>query len=183
MPLIKTPIEDLLVFEPTVFHDERGYFFESYSQKLWDQNGIDYNWLQDNEAKSTFGVVRGLHYQIGENAQAKLVRVTTGEVYDVAVDLRQNSPSYGQAFGIVLSESNKKQLLVPKGFAHGYAVLSESAIFCYKCDNYYNKSAEGGIHVNDPQLEIAWPIDVKQMILSEKDSELPYLGQHKPTKL
>jgi dTDP-4-dehydrorhamnose 3,5-epimerase len=135
--------------------------------------------MQDNQARSTFGVLRGLHYQSGEFAQAKLVRVVLGSVFDVAVDLREDSGTYGQWFGVLLSDENHKQLLVPRGFAHGYVCLSEQVIFTYKCDNVYNKNAEGGLLYNDPTLNIDWQIDLKDAILSEKDVLLPHFGKHK----
>lgn len=179
MPFINTDIQDLVVFEPRIFEDQRGYFFESFNQKIFEDAGIPANFVQDNQARSTYGVLRGLHYQVGEAAQAKLVRVVSGKVLDVAVDLRPDSKTYGKSFSIVLSAENKKQLYVPRGFAHGYAVLSETAEFFYKCDNFYNKEAEGGLAYNDPQLGIDWMLPKEAIILSEKDSVQPLLGQHK----
>ncbi len=173
MSFTKTPIPDLLVFEPSVFTDERGYFFESYNQRLWREAGVDILFVQDNQARSTRGVLRGLHYQVGEMAQAKLVRVIEGEVLDVAVDLREHSPTLGQWYSIRLSAANKKQLLVPRGFAHGYLVLSERAEFAYKCDNFYSKANEGGLRFDDPFLGIDWEFDLKQALVSEKDLILP----------
>ena len=137
------------------------------------------DWVQDNESKSSRGVLRGLHYQCGEYAQAKLVRAIVGEIYDVAIDLRPDSPTYGTYHAEMLSATNKKQMYVPRGFAHGFVVLSETAIFSYKCDNYYNKAAEGGLAYNDPTLSIPWPIAQDQILVSEKDAELPNLGHHK----
>ena len=164
-----------MVFEPAVFSDERGYFFESYNRRTWEQAGIQCDFVQDNQARSTRGVLRGLHYQSGEMAQAKLVRVVEGEVLDVAVDLRPDSATYGQWYGIRLSAENKKQLFVPRGFAHGYLVLSETAEFAYKCDNFYSKAHEGGLRYDDPKVGIDWGFDLSQVIVSEKDKELPYL--------
>lgn len=180
MPVQNTPISGLLVFEPRIFADERGYFFESYNQRTWAEAGVNNVFVQDNQARSTKGVLRGLHYQSGEMAQAKLVRVVEGEVLDVAVDLRAGSPTYGQWYSILLSAENKRQLLVPRGFAHGYVVLSDTAEFFYKCDNYYSKEHEGGIRYDDPTLAIDWQFDLDAVIVSEKDRQLPNWGQHKP---
>lgn len=173
MPFSTTPIADLIVFEPAVFRDERGYFFESYNQKTWAEAGVQNVFVQDNQARSTRGVLRGLHYQVGEMAQAKLVRVTEGEVLDVAVDLREGSPTLGQWYSIRLSAENKRQLLVPRGFAHGYVVLSETAEFAYKCDNFYSKAHEGGLRYDDPFLGIDWEFDLGKVLVSEKDLVLP----------
>ena len=178
MPFIPTPIPDLMVFEPTVWADERGYFFEAFNANTFKAAGIEAQFVQDNQARSTYGVLRGLHYQLAPYAQAKLVRVLEGEVLDVVVDIRPESPTYGQSYSILLSAANKKQLYVPRGFAHGYLVLSATAEFFYKCDNYYAKTHEGGIHFNDLQLNIDWGIDLSQAILSEKDRVLPYFGEH-----
>jgi dTDP-4-dehydrorhamnose 3,5-epimerase len=178
MAFIDTGIEGLKVFEPRVFGDERGYFFESFNQKAFSAAGITDTFVQDNQSKSTRGVLRGLHYQRGESAQSKLVRVISGEVLDVAVDIRKNSPTFGKHFSIILSEDNQKQLYIPQGFAHGFVVLSETAIFFYKCDNFYNKASEGGIRFDDPTLNIDWQIDSTQIQLSDKDSILPHLGAH-----
>jgi dTDP-4-dehydrorhamnose 3,5-epimerase len=179
MPFIPTPIPGLLVFEPQVWADERGYFFEAFNAQTFKAAGIEADFVQDNQARSTFGVLRGLHYQLDSFAQAKLVRVLEGEVLDVVVDIRPQSPTYGQSYSIRLSAENKKQLFVPKGFAHGYVVLSPTAEFFYKCDNFYSKAHEGGIHYNDPQLQIDWEIDLNEAILSEKDQVLPYFGAHR----
>ncbi|MEM1216458.1 MAG: dTDP-4-dehydrorhamnose 3,5-epimerase [Bacteroidota bacterium] len=176
MPFIETPIADLLLFEPQVWKDDRGYFYESYNQKTFESAGLHYHFVQDNEAKSSRGVLRGLHYQRGAAAQAKLVRVTQGEVFDVAVDLRASSPTYGQWYGVQLSAENKRQLLVPRGFAHGYLVTSETAVFSYKCDNFYDKSAEGGLIYNDPTVGVRWPNVGVAHQLSEKDTILPKLA-------
>jgi len=173
MKLIETPIKDLLIIEPDIFNDHRGYFIESYSEKKFNELGICNHFVQDNESQSFYGVVRGLHYQIEPYAQAKLVRVIKGKVYDIAVDLRKNSPTFGQWFGIELDEETKKMFYIPKGFAHGFSVLSDIAIFSYKCDNFYNKEAERGIIFSDPQLNIDWKIKNHKIIVSEKDKMLP----------
>lgn len=178
MPFIQTPVPDLLIFEPKVLHDDRGYFFESYNHRTWAEAGVHAQFVQDNQARSTRGVLRGLHYQTGDLAQAKLVRVVEGEVLDVAVDLRPESPAYGQWFGVRLSADNKRQLFVPRGFAHGYLVLSETAEFFYKCDNFYSKAHEGGVRYDDPQLRIDWEYDLSQVLVSEKDLALPRFGAH-----
>ena len=174
----KTHIPGLIVFEPKIWGDERGYFYESYNQTAFRAAGINPTFVQDNQARSTFGVLRGLHYQIGEYAQAKLVRVIEGEVLDVVVDIREGSPTYGQTYCIRLSAENKMQLYVPRGFAHGYVVLSETAEFFYKCDNFYSKSHEGGIAFDDPMLKIDWEIDLTKASLSDKDKVNPKFGEH-----
>lgn len=178
MPFSKTEFPDLLVFEPKVFGDQRGYFFESFNANTFKEAGIHRPFVQDNQARSTYGVLRGLHYQRGEHAQAKLVRVFEGAVLDVVVDLRPDSPTYGKHYSIELSAENKKQLYVPRGFAHGYVVLTETAEFFYKCDNFYNKASEGGLIYNDPQLEIDWKIKAEDALLSDKDKMLPQIGDH-----
>lgn len=176
MKRIYTSIEDCFIIEPSVFEDNRGYFFETFNQKKFnDLAGYEIDFVQDNEAFSSKGVLRGLHYQIGNHAQAKLVRVIKGMVLDVSVDVRKGSKTFGQYVSVELSEENKKQLFVPRGFAHGYIVLSDSAIFAYKCDNFYNKEAEGGIIYNDPTLKIDWKLPVQDLIVSEKDVVLPKL--------
>ncbi len=179
MPFSSTPVSDLLVFEPQIWHDDRGYFYESYNRKTWEEAGIAVDFVQDNQARSMQGVLRGLHYQTGAMAQAKLVRVLEGEVLDVVVDLRPESPSYGKWYSIRLSAENKRQLFVPRGFAHGYLVLSETAEFAYKCDNYYSKAHEGGLRYDDPGLNIDWEFDLTQVLVSEKDRTLPFLGAHR----
>ena len=179
MEVIKTPIPDLLIIKPRVIADDRGYFFESFNERKFQQHNLYYNFVQDNESQSTYGVLRGLHYQVAPFAQSKLVRVTLGEVLDVVVDIRPNSNTYGQEFSIILSAENKTQLLVPKGFAHGYVVLTETAIFNYKCDQFYSKEHEGGIIYNDPQLHIDWVIPQEDLILSEKDKIHPTFGHHR----
>jgi dTDP-4-dehydrorhamnose 3,5-epimerase len=173
MNVIKTDIPDLLIIEPKVFVDNRGYFFESYNYKTFISKNININFIQDNQSKSQFGVIRGLHYQLEPFAQIKLIRVLEGEIFDVAVDIRKNSPAYGKWQGIRLSAENKKQLLIPKGFAHGYSVLTESAAVFYKCDNYYKPEFEKGIIFNDPALNIDWKIELKKIIVSDKDKKLP----------
>lgn len=180
MKLIKTKIEDLFILEPKVFEDDRGYFFESYNKKtLINLIGKDYTFIQDNESKSSYGVVRGFHYQLAPYSQTKLVRVLEGKVYDVAVDLRKDSPTFGEWTGVELSGENKKQFLIPKGFAHGFSVLSETVVFAYKCDEYYNPEAETGVIYNDPTLNIDWKIPEKDIKLSEKDKLLPELKNAK----
>lgn len=169
MVFTKTEIEDLYIIEPQVHADNRGYFYESYNRSEFERNGLFYDFVQDNQSKSQYGVIRGLHYQIAPFAQTKLVRVLEGKVLDVVVDLRSDSVTFGQHFSIELSEDNFKQLLVPRGFAHGFSVLSEIAVFAYKCDNYYNKDSERGIMFNDPKLSIDWQIDKKDQIISAKD--------------
>lgn len=179
MPFSKTEFPGLLIFEPKVFEDNRGYFFESYNQRLFSGSGVEINFVQDNQAISSFGIVRGLHYQMAPFAQTKLIRVLSGKIIDVAVDIRKNSPSYGKAYAIELSAENKKQLLVPKGFAHGYSVISDTAEVFYKCDAFYNKESEGGISWNDSSLNIDWKIPVDKVIVSEKDDHYPTLGNGK----
>lgn len=171
-----TKLEGCFVIEPKVFKDERGYFFESYNLNTFNNlNGDEVKFVQDNESYSTKGVLRGLHYQRGEHAQAKLVRVIKGKVLDVAVDVRKGSKTFGEYVAVELSEENKKQLFVPRGFAHGFIVLSETAIFSYKCDNFYNKESEGGIIYSDSQLNIDWKLPENEFIISEKDMVLPKL--------
>ena len=173
MPFSTTFIKDLLVFEPKVFEDSRGYFFEAYNENEFSQQGVDINFVQDNQSKSSYGVIRGLHYQLDPHAQTKLVRVLEGTILDVVVDIRKGSPTYGKTFSIELSSENKKQLLVPQGFAHGFSVLSETAVVLYKCDRFYNKASEAGILYNDPAMEIDWKIEAGKEIVSEKDLALP----------
>jgi len=169
MPFTETGIPGLLVFEPNIIRDARGYFFESFNSKIWKEKGITSEFVQDNQAYSTRGILRGLHYQLNPNAQAKLVRVIEGEVLDVVVDLRKGSPSFGKTFSIILSAENHKQMYVPRGFAHGYCVLSSTALFFYKCDNFYSKESERGIAFNDAALNIDWKIPAGEMLLSDKD--------------
>lgn len=176
MKAIETKLKGCFIIEPNVFEDERGYFLESYNQKVFNKaTGQDINFIQDNESFSSKGVLRGLHYQTGAHAQAKLVRVIQGEVLDIAVDVRQTSPTFGQHISIILSEANKKQLFVPRGFAHGFIVLSKNVLFSYKCDNFYNKESEAGIIYNDRSLNIDWKLNEDEFIISEKDLILPEL--------
>lgn len=175
MPFKTTAFPGLIIIEPSVFNDDRGYFFESYNEQTFKKENINYHFVQDNQASSVYGVVRGLHFQQNPFAQTKLVRVLKGTILDVAVDLREGSPTYGQVYTLELSAENKLQLLVPQGFAHGYSVLSATAEVFYKCDQFYNKSAEGGLAYNDPALNIDWKIPVDKMILSEKDTKYPGL--------
>jgi len=170
MNFIETHLKGCFIIEPKVFHDDRGYFMECFNQKTFN-NGIgqEVTFVQDNQSYSSKGVLRGLHYQCGDHAQAKLVRVLEGEVLDVAVDLRPDSETYGQSFAILLSAQNQKQLFVPRGFAHGFLVVSETATFFYKCDNFYNKESEGGVMFNDPELGIDWNFPESDLIISEKD--------------
>ena len=179
MEIIDTPLKDVLIIRPDLFEDDRGYFFESYHREKLIQHGFQHQFVQDNEAKSDQGVLRGLHYQVGFHAQAKLVRVVTGSVFDVVVDLREDSPTYSNWYGIELNSQNKFQLFVPRGFAHGYLVLEDDTIFCYKCDNFYERTSEGGIRYNDPTLNIQWPSVSKSFIISEKDQNQAFFGQHK----
>lgn len=178
MEIVETPIKDLIVVRPDVFTDSRGYFTELYNENRYRAYGIDNNFVQDNLSRSSYGVVRGLHLQKGESAQAKLVKVIVGKVWDVAVDLRQGSSTYGEWFGVELSDENHLQFLIPRGFAHGFSVLSPTAIFSYKCDNLYDKQAEGGIIYNDPTLAIDWKVPVGEMIVSDKDLLLPTFDQY-----
>ncbi|MEO8253416.1 MAG: dTDP-4-dehydrorhamnose 3,5-epimerase [Flavobacterium sp.] len=173
MKITNTFIKDLVVVEPSIFEDSRGYFFEAYNKAKFYENGILYDFIQDNQSFSKRGVIRGLHLQINPFAQAKLVRVLEGEILDVAVDLRKNSPTYGQHFSVVLSAENKKQLMVPHGFAHGFSVLSETASVMYKVDQLYNKESERGIRYDDSTLAIDWQLDPSEVIVSEKDIILP----------
>lgn len=169
MNIEETFIKDLVVINPTVFPDERGYFFEAYNQGKFQEKGIHYDFIQDNQSYSKRGVIRGLHLQINPFAQAKLVRVLEGEILDVAVDLRKGSPTYGQHFSVILSATNKKQLMVPHGFAHGFSVLSETASVLYKVDQVYHKDSERGIRYDDPTLNIDWQLTPEEIIVSEKD--------------
>lgn len=180
MKVIDTKIRDLFIFEPKVFDDDRGYFFESYNKKTLDSLlEKEYTFVQDNESKSSYGVIRGLHYQLAPFSQAKLIRVVQGKVYDVAVDIRKNSPTFLDWVGVELSAENKRQFLIPKGFAHGFSVLSETAIFQYKCDEYYHPEAEAGIIYNDSSLNIDWKIKAEDIKTSPKDLLLPKLEEAK----
>jgi len=176
MTITETSIEGLIILTPRVFNDDRGYFFESFNADTFNKvAGYTVNFVQDNQSFSTKGVLRGLHLQKGEHSQAKLVRVTQGEVLDVAVDLRKGSATYGQCQSVLLSAENNHQLFIPRGFAHGFIVFSDTAIFQYKCDNYYNKQAEAGLHYADPILNIDWQMSPDELNVSEKDQELPFL--------
>ena len=177
MNVITTAIDGVFIIEPCIFTDERGYFFESYNKAAFEAAGLYYDFVQDNQSKSVYGTVRGLHFQKGEHAQAKLVSVLEGRVLDVAVDLRRASPSYGQHVAVELSAENKFQLLIPRGFAHGFSVLSETAVFSYKCDNLYCKASEGGIRFDDPTLAIDWRIDMAKALTSEKDKRHPFFAE------
>lgn len=181
MNIISTSIKDCIVIEPKVFFDERGYFLESFNETVFqEKTGLSVRFIQDNQSMSSRGVLRGLHYQRGEYQQAKLVRVLQGEVLDVVVDLRKDSSTYGQHFTEVLSDSNFKQVYIPRGCAHGFIVRSESAIFSYKCDNIYNKESEGGIKYDDPSLGIDWEYDLDDIIVSDKDKVLPSFDKALP---
>ena len=173
LKIIETKLKGVKIIEPTVFGDNRGFFTESYSEIDFQVVGIDINFVQDNHSFSTHpGVLRGLHFQKGEKAQTKLIRVVTGVVFDVVVDIRKGSPTYGKWDSYILSEHNQHQLLVPKGYAHGFITLTPNVNFLYKCDNYYDSVADGGINFNSPELNINWPIDLENAIVSEKDANL-----------
>lgn len=173
MPFIPTEFPGLFIFEPKVISDTRGYFFESYNEHTCKQAGIDINFVQDNQARSVYGVVRGLHYQLNPFAQTKFIRVLSGRILDIALDLRNGSPTFGKYMSIELSAENKRQFLIPQGFAHGYAVLSDTAEVLYKCDTFYNKEAEAGIALDDSSLNIDWKIPINKRIISEKDLNQP----------
>lgn len=175
MKIIETPINGLYVLEPVLHEDHRGYFLELYNSKSFKEIGINNNFVQENLSKSSYGVIRGLHFQKGEYAQAKLATVLKGCVYDVAVDLRKDSPTYGQWYGVELSDSNKRLYFIPRGFAHGFSVLSKEAIFSYKCDNFYAPQSESGIYYDDPMLAIDWLIKPEDVIVSEQDNNRPCL--------
>lgn len=176
MEVIKTNIEGVVIIEPRLFKDDRGYFYESWNQKEFNEKVAPVDFVQDNQSKSCYGVVRGLHFQKGEHAQSKLVRVVKGAVLDVAVDLRKDSPTYGQHVAVELTEDNHRQFFIPRGFAHGFSVLSEEAIFQYKCDNLYCKESEGALAWDDPALGIDWRIPADKVLLSEKDAHHPRLA-------
>jgi dTDP-4-dehydrorhamnose 3,5-epimerase len=178
MKVEETPLKDCFIIHNTLFRDERGYFFESFNQqRFYKETGINPTFVQDNQSRSTRGVLRGLHFQRGEHAQAKLVRVLRGSVLDVAVDLRPYSETYGRSFSIELTDTSNTQLFIPKGFAHGFLVLSDIAEFFYKCDNFYNKESESGVIYNDPALNIDWQINRSELVISPKDLALPLLSQ------
>lgn len=169
MKFIKTDIEGVMIIEPKVFHDYRGYFFESYNEEEFQKNGIMNRFVQDNQSKSSYGVVRGLHCQLGAHSQAKLVRVLKGKVLDVAVDIRPHSPTFGRSVAVELSDENQRQLFIPRHFLHGFSVLSEEAVFAYKVDNFYCKESEFGIRYDDPEIGIDWRLPADKIITSEKD--------------
>ncbi len=177
MNVIETGFKGLFIIEPSIFNDDRGYFFESYNRERYKESGLTTEFVQDNESKSSYGVVRGLHFQIEPYAQTKLVRVVTGKILDVALDLRVDSQTYGSYYAVELSSENKRQFYIPQGFAHGFSVLSETAIVNYKCDNYYHKESERGINLFDSTLSIDWKIDKNNAIISEKDLLWPDFSQ------
>lgn len=179
MKVIKTDIEGVVIIEPCIFEDERGYFFEALSERNFVEQVFNTRFVQDNEAKSSYGVVRGLHFQLPPHAQGKLVRVIKGSVLDIAVDIRKGSPTFGKHIAVELSAENHRQIFLPRGFAHGYSVLSEEAILEYKCDNYYAPKSEGAIAWNDTDLDIDWHIPADKVILSEKDKKNPRLAECK----
>ena len=180
MNIIKTELPGVLIIEPKVFGDARGYFFESWNLAAFEAVGITNKWVQDNESKSCFGVLRGLHYQAAPYTQAKIVRATLGAVMDVVVDIRKGSPAYGKHIAVELSADNKRMLYIPRGFAHGFAVLSDEAVFVYKCDNVYMQSSERGIQFDDPDLAIDWRIPTEKILLSEKDKKHPAFADNEP---
>jgi len=178
MPFIPTTIPGLIIIDPLVFEDSRGYFFESYNARLFAENHIAAEFVQDNQSRSSYGVIRGLHYQLPPYAQSKLIRVFIGAIMDVVVDLRTGSPTFGESFSLELSAENRKQLFIPKGFAHGFSVLSETAEVMYKCDEYYYKESESGIRYDDPQLAIDWQIPADKAVVSDKDKMLPLFNSY-----
>jgi dTDP-4-dehydrorhamnose 3,5-epimerase len=176
MPFTTTEFPGLLVFDPVLHKDERGYFFETYNEQAWEKQGISIRFVQDNQSFSRRGVIRGLHFQLEPYQQAKLIRVLSGRIIDVAVDLRRGSPTYGRHMAIELSAENKKQFFIPAGFAHGFSVISETAEVSYKCDGFYHKDSEGGIRYDDPALNIDWKVSADEAVVSAKDRELPVLA-------
>jgi len=177
MPFVTTEIEGVLIFEPSVYKDDRGYFFEAYNEQTFHKEGVTNRFVQDNQSFSKFGVIRGLHYQLNPHPQTKLVRVLQGRILDVAVDIRQGSPTFGKYISVELSADNKRQLLVPRGFAHGFSVLSDTAEVLYKCDDLYDKGSEAGIRFDDPQLNIDWRLPLDKAIVSSKDKDLPLFAE------
>jgi len=177
MPFVTTEIEGVLIYEPSVYKDDRGYFFESYNEQTFHKEGVTNRFLQDNQSFSKYGVIRGLHYQLDPHPQTKLVRVLQGKILDIAVDIRQGSPTFGKYVSVELSADNKRQLLVPRGFAHGFSVLSDTAEVSYKCDGLYDKASEGGIRFDDPQLNIDWRLPLDKAIVSSKDKDLPLFAE------
>ena len=181
MEVIKTNIEGVVIIEPKIFKDNRGYFFESFNEKEFKEKVADINFVQDNESKSSYGVLRGIHFQAPPFAQSKLVRVVKGKVFDVAVDLRKDSPTFRQWTSVILSARNHKQFFLPQGMGHAFVVLTKTAVFQYKCDNFYNKESEGAIIWNDKSLNIDWKVQEKDIILSEKDKKHPTLEEFNKT--
>lgn len=175
MKITKTALDGVVIIEPQVFEDARGYFFESWNKAKMEEAGLNYDFIQDNQSKSCYGTIRGIHFQKGEFSQAKLVRVLQGTVLDVAVDLRKNSKTFGQHVAVELSAENNRQLMIPRGFGHGFSVLTPTAVFAYKCDNVYNKASEAGIRFDDPALGIDWKVKPEEAVLSDKDKILPFL--------
>lgn len=175
MKITKTALDGVVIIEPQVFEDARGYFFESWNKAKMEEAGLNYDFIQDNQSKSCYGTIRGIHFQKGEFSQAKLVRVLQGTVLDVAVDLRKDSKTFGQHVAVELSAENNRQLMIPRGFGHGFSVLTPTAVFAYKCDNVYNKASEAGIRFDDPALGIDWKVKPVEAVLSDKDKILPFL--------
>lgn len=175
MKITKTALDGVVIIEPQVFEDARGYFFESWNKAKMEEAGLNYDFIQDNQSKSCYGTIRGIHVQKGEFSQAKLVRVLQGTVLDVAVDLRKDSKTFGQHVAVELSAENNRQLMIPRGFGHGFSVLTPTAVFAYKCDNVYNKASEAGIRFDDPALGIDWKVKPEEAVLSDKDKILPFL--------
>lgn len=175
MKITKTALDGVVIIEPQVFEDARGYFFESWNKAKMEEAGLNYDFIQDNQSKSCYGTIRGIHFQKGEFSQAKLVRVLQGTVLDVAVDLRKDSKTFGQHVAVELSAENNRQLMIPRGFGHGFSVLTPTAAFAYKCDNVYNKASEAGIRFDDPALGIDWKVKPEEAVLSDKDKILPFL--------
>ena len=173
MNLFETALDGVYIIEPTLFKDARGYFYESYNRNAFEKVGLHYTFVQDNQSMSSYGTIRGIHFQKGDYAQAKLVRVLYGTIRDIVVDLRAGSPTYGQHIAVELSGDNHRQLLIPRGFGHGFSVLSETAVFSYKCDNFYAPAHEGSVRFDDPELAIDWRIDMKKALLSDKDKQAP----------
>ena len=175
MKITKTALDGVVIIEPQVFEDTRGYFFESWNKAKMEEAGLNYDFIQDNQSKSCYGTIRGIHFQKGEFSQAKLVRVLQGMVLDVAVDLRKDSKTFGKHVAVELSAENNRQLMIPRGFGHGFSVLTPTAVFAYKCDNVYNKASEAGIRFDDPALGIDWKVKPEEAVLSDKDKILPFL--------
>ena len=175
MKITKTALDGVVIIEPQVFEDARGYFFESWNKAKMEEAGLNYDFIQDNQSKSCYGTIRGIHFQKGEFSQAKLVRVLQGTVLDVAVDLRKDSKTFGQHVAVELTAENNRQLMIPRGFGHGFSVLTPTAVFAYKCDNVYNKASEAGIRFDDPALGIDWKVKPEEAVLSDKDKILPFL--------